>query len=210
MQATHATLCLTLTHDGTGDGTVTRADGKIDCGTSCTASYPGGTTATLTATPSQGSVFGGWSGCDGVSGATCTVMLGSESKSVTAVFNAQQGFTLTVSKGGTGTGTVTSSDGGISCGPTCATTSAAYGSGTLVTLTASASGGSTFGGGSGCDGVSGLTCTVTMNASRSVTATFNAPRFTLTVSMRGTGTSSVSSSDGGISCGATCAAPYDG
>ncbi|PYM80501.1 MAG: hypothetical protein DME09_19220, partial [Candidatus Rokuibacteriota bacterium] len=209
-QATQASFALTVTKTGTGDGTVTSADGKIDCGTSCTASYPGGTTATLTATPSQGSVFGGWSGCDGVSGATCTVMLGSGSKSVTAVFNAQQGFTLTVSKGGTGTGTVTSSDGGISCGPTCATTSAAYGSGTLVTLTASASGGSTFGGWSGCDGVSGLTCTVTMNASRSVTATFNVQRFTLTVSKGGTGTGTVTSSDGGISCGATCAAPYDG
>src|SRR5437660_5331975 len=166
--------------------------------------------ATVTAPRSQGFVFGDWSGCDGVSVATCTVLLGSGCKSVTAFFNAQQGFTLTVSKGGTGTGTVTSSDGGISCGPTCATTSAAYGSGTLVTLTASASGGSTFGGWSGCDGVSGLTCTVTMNASRSVTATFNVQRFTLTVSKGGTGTGTVTSADGGISCGPTCAAPYDG
>src|SRR5207302_9821479 len=117
---------------------------------------------------------------------SCTGTLGSGSKSGTAGVDVQQGFTLTVSKGGTGSGTVTSSDGGISCGPTCATTSAPYHSGTMVTLTASASGGSTFGGWSGCDGVSGLTCTVTMNASRSVTATFNAPRFTLTVSKGGT------------------------
>src|SRR5437667_200003 len=115
-----------------------------------------------------------------------------------------------VSKVGTGRSTVTTIDGGISWVPTCATTSAAYGSGTLVTLTASASGGSTFGGWSGCDGVSGLTCTVTMNASRSVTATFNAPRFTLTVSRGGTGTRTVTSRDGCISCCATCAAPYDG
>src|SRR5207302_338993 len=121
----------------------------------------------------------------------------------------QASFTLTVSTGGTGGGTVTSSDGGISCGPTCATTSAPYDSGTMVTLTASASGGSTFGGWSGCDTVSGTTCTVTMNASRSVTATFNVQRFTLTVSKGGTGSGTVTSSDGAISCGPTCAAPYD-
>src|SRR5207237_1327713 len=118
-----------------------------------------------------------------------------------------QRFTLTVSKGGTGSGTVTSSDGGINCGATCA---APYDSGTMVTLTASANGGSTFGGWSGCDTVSGTTCTVTMNASRSVTATFNGQRFTLTVSKGGTGSGTVTSSDGGISCGPTCAAAYDG
>jgi len=172
--STLASFTLMVNKTGTGDGTVTSTDGRIDCGTSCTASYPGGTTVTLTATPSQGSIFGGWSGCDGVSGATCTVTLGSGSKSITAVFNAQQGFTLTVSKGGTGTGTATSSDGGISCGPTCAASSAAYDSGTMVTLTASAneSDGSAFGGWGGCDGVSDTTCTVTMTSNRSVTATF--------------------------------------
>src|SRR5439155_14476479 len=131
---------------------------------------------------------------------TCTVTMNA-SRSVTATFNSPR-ITFTVSKGGTGTGTVTSGDGGISCGATCA---APYDGWTLVTLTASASGGSTFGSWSGCDGVSGLTCTVTMNASRSVTATFNVQRFTLTVSKGGTGTGTVTSSDGGISCGPTCA-----
>src|SRR5207302_3725998 len=140
-------------------------------------------------------------GGDGVSGTICTVTMNA-SRSVTATFNVQR-FTLTVGKGGTGTGTVTSADGGISCGPTCA---APYDSGTLVTLTASPSSGSTFGGWSGCDGVSGPTCTVTMNASRSVTATFNVQRFTLTVSKGGTGSGTVTSSDGGISCDPTCAA----
>src|SRR5439155_4811255 len=125
---------------------------------------------------------------------TCTVTMNA-SRSVTATFNAPR-FTLTVSKGGTGTGTVTSSDGGISCGATCA---APYDGGTLVTLTASASGGSTFGSWSGCDGVSGLTCTVTMNASRSVTATFNARRYTPTASKGAPGTRTVTAADGGIS-----------
>ncbi len=204
--STQAKFTLTVHKTGTGDGTVTSTDGRIDCGTSCIASYRGGTTVTLTATPSQGSVFAGWSGCAGVSGATCTVTLGSGSKSVTATFNLQQGVALTVSKDGTGSGTVTSSDGGINCGPTCAAT---YDSVTTVTLAATPSQGSVFAGWSGCDGVSGPTCTVTMSGARSVTATFNVQRVTLTVIKAGTGSGTVTSSDGGISCGPTCAAPYD-
>src|SRR5260370_457126 len=103
-------------------------------------------------------------------------------------------------------GTVASSDGGINCGPTCA---AAYDSGTLVMLTASASGGWRFGGWSGCDGVSGTTCTVMRSGARSVTATFTVQRFTLTVSKGGTGSGTVTSSDSDISCGSTGAATYD-
>src|SRR5437879_8359632 len=205
--STQSSFGLAVSKTGTGDGTVTSADGRIDCGTRCTASYPGGTTVTLTATPSQGSVFVGWSGCDGVSGATCTVTLGSGPKSVTATFNLQQGVALTVSKGGTGSGTVTSSDGGINCGPTCVAT---YDSGTTVTLTPAPSQGSVFAGWSGCDGVSDTTCTVTMSGARSVTATFNLQQcFTLTVSKGGTGSGTVTSSDGGINCGPTCVFTYD-
>ena len=78
-------------------------------------------------------------------------------------------FALTVGKAGTGSGTVTSSPAGISCGSDC---SESYASGTSVTLTASAAGGSTFAGWSGaCSGTG--TCTVSMTAALSVTATFN-------------------------------------
>ncbi|PYK95903.1 MAG: hypothetical protein DME36_00245 [Verrucomicrobia bacterium] len=77
--------------------------------------------------------------------------------------------TLTVNKAGTGSGTVTSSDGGINCGPTCL---ASYTSGTTVTLTATPAFGNVFTGWSGCDTVSGTTCTVTMSSARSVTASF--------------------------------------
>jgi hypothetical protein len=57
----------------------------------------------------------------------------------------------------------------INCGSTC---SASYASGTSVTLTAIAASGSTFAGWSGaCTGTA--TCTVSMNAARTVTATFN-------------------------------------
>ncbi|MEK7507868.1 MAG: Ig-like domain-containing protein, partial [Patescibacteria group bacterium] len=78
-------------------------------------------------------------------------------------------YTLTVTKQGTGSGTVTGT--GINCGSDC---SESYNSGTSVTLNAIASSGSTFSSWSGACSGTATTCIVTMNAARSVTATFNA------------------------------------
>jgi Ca2+-binding RTX toxin-like protein len=76
---------------------------------------------------------------------------------------------LTISRAGSGLGTVTSSDGGINCGSTC---SDSYDEGTPVTLTATPASGSTFSGwsGGGCSGTGA--CQVSMSAARSVTANF--------------------------------------
>ena len=78
-------------------------------------------------------------------------------------------YILNVSKSGGGSGTVTSSPAGINCGSTC---SASFNYNTNVTLTAVSSTGSTFTGwsDSGCSGTG--TCTVTMDAVKSVTANF--------------------------------------
>jgi carbohydrate binding protein with CBM6 domain/List-Bact-rpt repeat protein len=85
--------------------------------------------------------------------------------------------TLTVTKAGTGSGTVTSSPAGINCGSDC---SESYASGTSVTLTAVPGAGSTFAGWSGaCSGTG--SCAVTMTAARSVTATFNATTPVVTI-----------------------------
>src|SRR5207244_1952524 len=103
--------------------------------------------------------------------------------------------------GGTGSGTVTSNDGAINCPGTCTAT---YNSGDAPILTGAAASGSTFAGwsGGGCSGTS--PCTVTMNATKSVTATFNVQRFTLTVNPGGTGSGTVTSNDGLINCPGTC------
>ncbi len=95
--------------------------------------YNHGTVVTLTATPSVGSVFGGWSGaCSGTGGCTVTM---DQASSVTATFTITT-YTLTVSLTGAGSGTVTSSPAGINCGVDC---SHVYNPGTLVTLTATPS-----------------------------------------------------------------------
>ena len=109
--------------------------------------------------------------------------------------------TLTVSKDGTGTGTVTSSPAGINCGASC---SHDFAEGTTVTLTPTADFGSTFAGWSGdCTGTG--SCMVTMDQAKNVTATFNLlPKHTLTVTNSGTGTGTVTSSPAGINCGSTC------
>ena len=77
-------------------------------------------------------------------------------------------YPLNVSRIGTGTGTVTSSPAGISCGGSCSTD---FAGGTSVILTPTAVAGSRFTGwGGACTGTG--SCTVNMNAAASVTATF--------------------------------------
>jgi hypothetical protein len=76
--------------------------------------------------------------------------------------------TLSVTKNGTGSGTVTSSPAGISCGAAC---SAQIEQGKEVALTATAASGSTFAGwGGACAGTG--SCRVTLSTAKNVIATF--------------------------------------
>jgi hypothetical protein len=166
---------LSVFRAGAGAGGVSSSPAGISCGTDCSEAYNSGTSVTLTANAATGSTFAGWSGCDTVSGATCTVTMNA-ARSVTATFTVDAtSFDLTVNKTGfsNNDGSVSSSPAGISCGTDC---SESYAGGTTVTLTASAASGSTFGGWSGCDTVSGTTCTVTMDAGRTASASFKKVR----------------------------------
>lgn len=79
-------------------------------------------------------------------------------------------FQLSVQAAGAGAGTISSNPVGINCGTTC---SAAFVSGTQVTLTETAAAKSDFAGWTGgCTG-NNPSCTLTLSASRQVTATFN-------------------------------------
>jgi hypothetical protein len=78
-------------------------------------------------------------------------------------------FTLTVTTDGTGSGIVTSTPPGINCGSDC---SQSFTAGTVVTLTATPDPDSTFTGWSGACTNSTGNCIVTMDAAKSVMATF--------------------------------------
>jgi hypothetical protein len=142
-------------------------NGSISPGT--TAVNQGGT-QTFTITPSAGYQIQNVL-VDGISvGAVTTYTFSNVTTncSITASFRSPQ---LTATNAGTGTGTVTSLPAGISCGSTC---TALYNPGTVLTLTAAASPGSSFAGwsGGGCSGT-GITCTITLNMDTTVQATFN-------------------------------------
>jgi hypothetical protein len=157
---------------------------------------------TLTPTPAAGSEFKGWSGaCSGTG--TCKVTM-SAAKTVGAEF-ALEKHLLTVTKGGTGSGSVSSNPAGINCGSTC---SASFDHNLEVTLTATPVAGSEFKGWSGACSGSG-TCKVTMNAAKTVTAEFVLEQRLLTVNKSGAGGGTVSSSPTGIDCGPTCEAPFN-
>jgi hypothetical protein len=158
---------LTVTKAGNGTGTVTSNPPGIICGADCGEPFPLGTQITLTAAPDPGSVFVGWGGACSGNGACQVTMEGD--KGVTATFTR---FTLTVARAGNGSGTVTSSPPGITCGTDC---SEAFPAGTVVTLTATpdpGAGRSTFvGWGGACTGTG--PCQVTMDGLKFVTATFD-------------------------------------
>jgi hypothetical protein len=79
---------------GSGDGSVESFPEGISCGnTTCTASFPAGTTVKVTARPTAGESLTGWSGaCSGIG--TCVVTMNSN-ESVTANFGPGQTYSGT-------------------------------------------------------------------------------------------------------------------
>src|ERR1700683_4192187 len=206
---TTSNFTLTVTKAGTGAGTVRSTPAGINCGATCSASFASGTPITLTATASDGSTFTGWGAgpCEGTG--TCTFTITAGTTVVANFAQSTNNFTLAVTKAGTGAGTVRSTPAGINCGATC---SASFASGTSITLTATASDGSTFTGwGAGpCEGTG--TCTFTITAGTTVVANFaqSTNNFTLSVNEAGTGQGTVTSSPAGIVCppATTCSASF--
>jgi parallel beta helix pectate lyase-like protein/List-Bact-rpt repeat protein len=162
-----APVTVTVVRTGLGNGSVTSSPAGIACGTTCSASFPSSSTVVLTATPTGGAVFVGWSGggCSGTG--TCT-LTPTSATTVTATFApATVGLTVTVT--GAGTGTVTSSPAGLTCSTVC---TASFAAGSSVTLTATPAAGSVFAGwSSGCSGTGA--CTVVLDQARGVTARFS-------------------------------------
>ena len=143
-----------LTIATTGSGSVTRNPNQT--------SYTAGTQVQLTAVPQPGSMFSSWSGALTGSQNPATVTMNGN-LTITANFVAAT-YTLTVAKAGLGAGSVTGT--GINCGTDCTENLGSV----SVTLTATPASGSAFDHWAGCDVVSANACTVTMTASRTVTA----------------------------------------
>jgi Divergent InlB B-repeat domain len=152
-----------LSSGGSGSGTVTSNPAGINCGSDCSETYTSGTVVSLTAIPVSGSTFAGWSGDSDCVDAVVTM---TANKSCTATFNVN---TLTLNVVKSGNGTINSNPSGINCGNEC---SKSYPTGTKVTLSAKPGQNSKFAGwaGGGCQGVAD--CTITLNTSTSVDATF--------------------------------------
>ncbi len=194
-------LSLVVAVEGSGKGSVSSAPAGIDCGADCAERYPSGTTVTLTAGASAGSAFVSWAGACAGQGNPCTLAMTAD-QAVTATFAPL--FNLSVTAAGEGSGTLTSDPLGIDCGADC---SEAYVSGTAVTLTATAAAGAAFVSWEGACAGQGNPCTITMDASQSVTAHFGLTA-RLVVRLTGSGRGTVSSTPRGIACGSDCTEAY--
>ncbi len=192
-----------------GSGVVTSTPAGISCvlsGSStsgtCSALFPHNTIVTLQQATTGNAVFNGWAG-------DCTAdpcqLATTQPRTALVIFRTQG---ITISGGGTGTGTVTSSPSGISCvitagvvGGTCSTT---FPPNTLVTLTATPAGINSFAGYTGA--CNGPTCSVTMvtGAMATVTAQFAAPPTLTIATVSGSeGGGTITSAPIGISCALT-------
>ncbi len=206
---TRVSYGLTVSKAGSGAGTVSSDPSGIDCGGSCSSEFAVGADVELTAVADAGSEFSGWTGdtdgaCQGSD--PCTVTM-DQARTVTATFT-RVSYGLTVSKAGSGAGTVSSDPSGIDCGGSC---SSEFAVGADVELTAVADAGSEFSGWTGdtdgaCQGSD--PCTVTMDQARTVTATFTRVSYGLTVSKAGSGAGTVSSDPSGIDCGGSCSSEF--
>jgi hypothetical protein len=194
---------------GLGAGTVTSSPAGISCGSTCSASFNEGATVTLTGAPTGETEAVKWTGCDSVSAEGKCLVTMSSAREVTAIFNVA-GPQLTITKFGSGTGTVTSSPAGIECGSACAVN---FLKGTTVTLTGTPGTHTEAVKWAGCDTVTAEgKCLVAMNSAHSVTATFNLEpqyiEYSVSVQKKGTGQGTITSVPGGIDCGTDCSETY--
>jgi len=176
-----------------GGGTVTSKDGRINCGSTCSALYPTGTTTTLIASNGGGVKFTGWTGaCSGTSN-NCTVLVDAH-LNVGATFAAPppppppptsttttpppppppptttKTSLVTLSIGLSNKGNVVSDSGGINCPNSGCSAKVPVGS--TVTLTAVPTAGGFASWSDACSGTT-PTCTVTVTKDSKVQATFN-------------------------------------
>jgi RHS repeat-associated protein/uncharacterized repeat protein (TIGR02543 family) len=232
-------ITLNVAKTGTGTGTVTSVPAGIDCGATCSASFPQKWAAhqnpEFRKEGKEGeedlqrnhddedehhgkpAVFvtltatpATGSTFDGWTGA-CTGSAPTCTVTMDQTHTVTARFTLIPE-----TLTVTKTGNGagtiasLQTGIDCgATCSALYDWGTSVTLAATPATGSTFTAWSGACAGTDTTCTVTMDQLQAVQAEFTLLKLPLTAAKTGSGTGTLISSPVGIDCGASCNSSYD-
>jgi len=194
---------LQINKSGDGNGTVTGTN-NLNCGATCTQTYPAESTVELTAIPDSNSGFVGWTG----EGCADSFIITND-MNCTAIFERAifepiiDSYPLTVQLSGNGHGKVQSDPTGIDCDPKCTEN---YLSGTSVTLTALPAEDSTFIGWEGDCQTNEATTIVMMTEAKDCTAQFAPTQYTLTLTKQGNGT--LISQPEGLNCGDTCIATY--
>ncbi len=153
--------------------------GQTGGSTQFVLTYNNGTMVTLTAPVSAGgNNFSSWTGCNTVAATTCSVTLNSDRLVTANYISPNPGpHTLQVASTNPAGGAVISVNPADNAGKTNGTTqfTLIYNNGVTVTLTAAATaGGHNFSSWTGCDSVSGIACTVTINSDRAVSANYGA------------------------------------
>jgi hypothetical protein len=192
-----------------GSGKITSSDGRIDCGSLCSASYRKGSIRKLTASPGEGFEFVKWDGdCIGTA-PICDVAL-DRSQSATASFVGKPMW-ISVSVGGPGR--VTSAQPSFTCGgPTGYFCGGPVPYGTTVTLTPEADAGGQFAGWDGpCSAAGANPCTLPVYGPVETAAAFGhvtpmPGEQPLTVQVGGY--AHVTSQPAGIDCLPTCSAQF--
>jgi hypothetical protein len=222
-------LSVTAAATGAAVGFATSSPAGIDCGgsthTQCSADYDYGTTVLLTPALGADSRLTSWTGCTGLNGSICRVLL-TANRSVTLRFGEAR--TLQVQASGNGSGRIVSTTApGLTCTGNCSV-SQLYALNTAVVLTPQPAVGTGFQwvGGDACSGKAG--CTAVMSQNRSAIGRFTLTRQSLTVVNRPNGSvvnlpplpgGTIDCGDGGTVCSgafdygtqvALQAAPNDG
>ena len=169
-------VSVSVSGTGAAAGSVNSAPTGISCSVgnagTCSGSFAG--TVSLTATPATGSSFTGWTNCPAPSGNTCSFTVLSNTSVSASFAPASYGLSISLSKPVRTSPSVSISVGGTvvqTCTTNCSRT-LTYN--TLVTLTAIPVTGARFiGWGGACSSFgTATTCTVTISAATSVSATF--------------------------------------
>jgi hypothetical protein len=192
-----------------GEGAVTSADGRIDCGERCSATYRGAPEIALKAAAGPGFVFAHWKGaCFGKS-PKCVVALARRT-TVRATFERVRRIVRVVVSG---PGTVVSDPRGLSCGSTIGVCAAGFREGATVRLSAVPDADGLFHGwgGTACQGQLSTTCEFVVARDLDLATTMfrrlvpDPGTAALTVAITG---GHVTSSPPGIDCPPTCAAAF--